>query len=243
MNIVLKVKRALKLTDLKIHTKTIEPNLQSKEVNPSTEQQNITCDSGYNGLSNVVVNDVNSSIDSNIQSGNIKKDVTILGVTGNFEGEKISDYFRDSVDIDTYSWHGIVKRIPYFQASTTRGYNKFNNCQAEYIDVSGFDISRTTTINSCFKNCINLQEIDISMWNTNSLRNISNLFNGCSSLKKCDVRSIEFTKTTITDKTDIFTGVPNNCLVIVENNDQKTWVQTNYSSLTNVKTVAEYENE
>lgn len=30
--------------------------------------------------------EITSSIDSNIQAGNIKKDVTILGVTGTYEG-------------------------------------------------------------------------------------------------------------------------------------------------------------
>lgn len=30
--------------------------------------------------------EVTSSIDSNIQAGNIKKDVTILGITGTYEG-------------------------------------------------------------------------------------------------------------------------------------------------------------
>lgn len=42
-------------------------------------------DSGK-ALSSVVVNPVTSSIDSNIVAGNIKKDVVILGVTGDYEG-------------------------------------------------------------------------------------------------------------------------------------------------------------
>lgn len=229
--------------DINVATIVIPPSLQEKVATPTTSSQEITADENYNGLSKVTISAVDSTIDNNIQSSNIKKDVTILGVTGEFEGAKISDYFRDSIDIDTYSWWGLVKKIPYFQASTTAGHNKFNNCQAEYINVSGFDISNTTTVNSCFKNCVNLKEIDISMWNTNGLRNIGNLFNGCSSLQKCDVRSIEFTKSTITTKDNVFTGIPSNCLVIVKDSDQKTWVQTNYSNLTNVKTVAEYENQ
>ena len=38
------------------------------------------------GFSEVSLNAVTSEIDGNIQAGNIKKDVTILGVTGNYEG-------------------------------------------------------------------------------------------------------------------------------------------------------------
>ena len=43
-------------------------------------------DFGADGFSEVSLNAVTSDIDSNIQAENIKKDVTILGVTGNYEG-------------------------------------------------------------------------------------------------------------------------------------------------------------
>ena len=63
----------------------VEPYvLDSKTVDPSTN--NIIVTSSKDGLSKVTVNPVTSSIDSNIQAGNIKKDVTILGVTGTYEG-------------------------------------------------------------------------------------------------------------------------------------------------------------
>lgn len=58
-------------------------NLQEKEVNPTTEKQEIVADKEYSALSKVTINAVTSDIDSNIQSYNIKKDVSILGVTGN----------------------------------------------------------------------------------------------------------------------------------------------------------------
>ena len=63
----------------------VEPYvLDSKSVDPSTNS--ITVTSSKDGLSSVTVNHVTSSIDSNIKAGNIKKDVTILGVTGTYEG-------------------------------------------------------------------------------------------------------------------------------------------------------------
>ena len=63
---------------------TIE--LQDKTANPTTIRQEITPDEGYDGLSKVTVNAVTSVIDSNIKAENIKKDVSILGVTGTYEG-------------------------------------------------------------------------------------------------------------------------------------------------------------
>lgn len=55
-------------------------------VTPSTSAQTITATGGVDGYSPVNVSAVTSSIDANIVAGNIKKDVTILGVTGSFEG-------------------------------------------------------------------------------------------------------------------------------------------------------------
>ena len=58
-------------------------NLQEKEVNPTINKQEIVADKEYSALSKVTVNAVTNDIDDNIQANNIKKDVSILGVTGN----------------------------------------------------------------------------------------------------------------------------------------------------------------
>lgn len=70
-------------------------DLQVKQVSPDIVQITVEPDEDYDGLSSVVVNAVTADIDSNIVSGNIKKDVTILGVTGSYEPNV------DSKSIDT----------------------------------------------------------------------------------------------------------------------------------------------
>lgn len=68
-----------------------DPSLQIKTVSPSTSVQNITPDSGYDGLSKVTINAVTSAIDSDIKAANIKSGVNILGVTGTLvEAEDVS---------------------------------------------------------------------------------------------------------------------------------------------------------
>ena len=69
---------------IKLESKTFL-NLQKKTVAPSTEEQVVRSDSGYEGLKEVIIEAVTSAIDNNIISSNIKKNVTILGVEGTLE--------------------------------------------------------------------------------------------------------------------------------------------------------------
>lgn len=69
----------------------VELKGQTKTVVPSTSEQTISPDAQYNGLTSVTVNAVTSAIDSNIVADNIKKDVSILGVTGTYAPEEEID--------------------------------------------------------------------------------------------------------------------------------------------------------
>lgn len=62
------------------------PNLTTLSVTPTTSAQEITPTAPVDGYNKVNVSAVSASIDNNISAGNIKKDVTILGVTGTYEG-------------------------------------------------------------------------------------------------------------------------------------------------------------
>ena len=60
--------------------------LQEKTVSPTTSSQYVACDVSFTGLRGVTVNAVTRFIDSNIKAENIKKNVSILGVTGTYDG-------------------------------------------------------------------------------------------------------------------------------------------------------------
>ena len=94
-----------------------QPSLQSKTVSPSTDAQTITPDSGYDGLSQVVVNAISPTKgaqtytptttdqtissglwltgaqtikgDANLVASNIRSGVSIFGVSGNYSGETV----------------------------------------------------------------------------------------------------------------------------------------------------------
>lgn len=65
--------------------RSIKPNLQNKVVSPSVNSIDVVADEEYDGLGNVTVSAVTNEIDENITPENIKKNITILGVTGTLE--------------------------------------------------------------------------------------------------------------------------------------------------------------
>lgn len=112
---------------------------QNKTVSPTTSQQVVTADTGYE-LAQVTVEAVTSAIDSNIQPQNIVEGVSILGVTGTLEegitptgtlditsnGEyDVTNYA--SVDVAVSSGGETVIPVPntnYILVATDSGYDR-----------------------------------------------------------------------------------------------------------------------
>ena len=70
----------------------VNPTNKTLSITPSTSAQTKTVPSGYSGYGTVSVSKVTSSIDSNIKAANIKSGISILGVTGTYEGGVSSKY-------------------------------------------------------------------------------------------------------------------------------------------------------
>ena len=105
-------------------------------VNPTTSKQTKTPSKGHNAITKVTVNAVTSAIDENIVAGNIKKDVTILGVTGTCAG--VDEPFQDYVAYHKY------KRI-YFKTNPediTLGDEAQTSLDVIDTDGSNFDVGK-----------------------------------------------------------------------------------------------------
>ena len=57
------------------------------------------------------------------------------------------------------------------------------------------------------------------------------MFQNCSKFTSLDIRNMNFSN--VTSYIAMFTYIPNNCKIIA-NSDGKTWINTNFSNLTNV---------
>ena len=80
-------------TVLGVAGSVVELNGETASVTPTTSQQTIVpTGTDKNALTEVTVNAVTSAIDNNIQAGNIKSGVTILGVQGTYAGSTMKEY-------------------------------------------------------------------------------------------------------------------------------------------------------
>jgi surface protein len=102
----------------------------------------------------------------------------------------------------------------------------------------------TTSTSQMFSSCESLVNADLSWLHMTGNSSVASMFNLCSSLQKVDIRNIKLSEiTTSSNWSNFLRSVPTSCMFIVGTDADKTWMATNFSSYTNVKTVAEYEAE
>ena len=181
--------------------------LQDKTIAPTVEEQIIFPDDNYNGLNKVTVNAVTNEIDENIKSENIKNGVDILGVTGNYVGNKYApkyisfatykgtdlDYETANLDTSNITMMNEMFRdctslthldLSSFDTSKVTGmYTMFRNCtQLTTLDLSGFDVSKVTSMYAMFDNCQILTTLNLTVFDTSKVTNMHSMFYYCRKL-------------------------------------------------------------
>ena len=152
------------------------PNNGDVTIAPTTSEQ--TKEQGY--YNSLKVSAVTSAIDSNITPENIKKDISILGVTGTYEGDNINDYIAVPADMTTIKILDCIKKIPLIDTSAvTNMDNMFQDCTS-LTTIPQLDTSKVTNMNNMFQNCSALTTIPLL--NTSKVVIMNNMFQDCTSL-------------------------------------------------------------
>ena len=188
---------------------------QEKTVNPSISSQIIIPDNGKSGLSKVTVNAVTSAIDNNIIAENIKKDVTILNVTGTYEGgggsspnwseigyngtfqmfnndfnyaKQIYDNWDNTVTNPSFQTNRNLIYFPFVDTSNVISLvNSFSGCTClRYIP--RLDTHNVTSMKSTFTSCSSL--LDIEVLSTEKVTNFQNCFLNCFNLSNNALNNI-----------------------------------------------------
>ena len=175
--------------------------LQDKTITPTVEEQIVFPDDNYNGLNKVTINAVTNEIDENIKSENIKNGVDILGVTGNYVGNKyapkyISFNYYDGTDLDYETANLDTSNI-------TDMHEMFKNCaNLTHLDLSGFNTSKVTSMYSMFDSCSQLKTLDLSGFDTSKVTNMYAMFRYDQDLTTLDLSGFNTSK--VTNMYDMF---------------------------------------
>lgn len=111
----------------------------------------------------------------------------------------------------------------------------------EIIGLPNLMTSRVTDMSYMFENDTSLTHIDLSALRLNNLTTIEGMFKNCSALQELRLTSINFMAQPndyLYEQPDIFTGIPNNCHVIVNTEVEATMIRDTYPNLTNVTTAS-----
>jgi len=153
----------------------------------------------------------------------------------------IDNMFRDCSKYSTKDIEIVAKLNTSNVVSMQNVFYNFgrNTNVSQTLDLKSWDVSKVTTTNAMFYYCEYLRTLDLSTWSPTSLTNAESMFYGCRRLAHLDIRNFVFDN--ISNYSSMFYSNQANCEIIVKDDTQKTWLTTNFSFLTNVKTVAEYE--
>ena len=150
------------------------PDMEDIEVTPSIEEYTVT-KKPNKYIRRVTVNPVSSDIDKNIRAENIRKNMSILGVVGNYEGEDPAEVFVNGVEKGAYN------ESYKYSHDTSYNYTYYTpGILKHMIKIPGTIPVVGTTMAHAFENMTALIEApNIDLTNVTSCEQ---MFNGCSSL-------------------------------------------------------------
>ena len=189
----------LNFGNIKLDTVKVYPELENLEVNPSKEEQ-IYKSQDYYGYDEVKVNKVTNSIDENIKPENIRKDVSILGVTGNVEEINTTEISVNPISEEQV----ITPEEPYngFSKVTVGAQSGIN--PAEYFNGNFTSVNTTGEVSGGWRHVLKklpnitipsnatslryffagFKGAEIPYIDTSNISNISNIFQYCLNFER-----------------------------------------------------------
>ncbi len=113
-------------------------------------------------------------------------------------------------------------------------HQAFAGCSnLETLNITGWKITnKVTNLYGTFDKCSKLKKLDLSNWDTSGVTNLDITFRRMTNIEEIDLRNADFSNVTNTDS--VFYLTNNNVKIIVKDNTQKNWLNTNFSNLTNI---------
>ena len=125
---------------------------------------------------------------TNLLPENIKKDVTILGVTGTLEGDNINDYIAMPADMTTIKILNCIKKIPLLDTSAVTSMSSMFSVCTSLTEIPLIDTSKVTSMTYMFSGCTSLTTIPLL--DTSKVTNMGSMFYNCTSLSNDSLNNI-----------------------------------------------------
>ncbi len=161
--------------------------------------------------------------------------LTTLNVSS-FDTSKVTDmsymFFKCSnittIDVSNFNTSKVIDMSFMFA-----GYSSsFSMKLTSIIGLNNFDTSNVTNMQAMFQRCSSLTTLDVSHFDTSKVTDMSYMFCNCNKLTTLNIKG--FTFDSVTSYGSMFTSVPTTVKITVGNETAKTWLNTNFSSYTNI---------
>ena len=113
-------------------------------------------------------------------------------------------------------------------------HQTFDGCSSlETLNITGWKITnKVTNLYGTFDKCSKLKKLDLSNWDTTGVTDLNYTFRRMTNIEEIDLRRADFSNVTSTNS--VFYLTNNNVKIIVKDDIQKNWFNTNFSNLTNI---------
>lgn len=205
----------------------------------------IICNANVININYLYYNNKSENIDiSGLNTSNVTQVYNLFGGCSNLTSLDLSSLNTSKINDLSSLFQNCSKLtsldLSNFDTSIVNMNKTFYGCSnLTNLNINHFDTSKLTDLMYTFYGCSSLTSLDLSSWNTSNVQSMYGTFAYCNKLQRLDIRNFDFTK--VTSYSNMFSNVPTDCLIIVKDDTAKEWITSKFTTLTNVKTVAELE--